>query len=46
LVVFYGSPETDPSVLKKLPGPVLRIFGGADQSILAEEVTAFEAALA
>jgi dienelactone hydrolase len=32
-VVFYGSPETDLVVLKNLPGPVLGIFGGADQSI-------------
>lgn len=44
-VVFYGSPETDPAVLKNLPGPVLGIFGGADQSIPVEEVTAFETAL-
>lgn len=45
-VVFYGSPETDPAVLKDLPGPVLGIFGGADQSIPLEDVRAFEAALA
>jgi carboxymethylenebutenolidase len=44
-VIFYGSPETDPAVLKNLPGPVLGIFGGADQSIPLEEVTAFETAL-
>jgi carboxymethylenebutenolidase len=44
-VIFYGSPETDPAVLKNLPGPVLGIFGGADQSIPVEEVTAFETAL-
>lgn len=44
-VVFYGSPETDPAVLKNLPGPVLGIFGGADQSIPVENVTAFETAL-
>jgi len=44
-VVFYGSPETDPEVLKALPGPVLGIFGGADQSIPVEEVHAFEKAL-
>jgi len=44
-VVFYGSPETDPAVLKSLPGPVLGIFGGADQSIPVEEVTTFDAAL-
>ena len=45
-VIFYGSPETDPDVLRSLPGPVLGIFGGADQSIPVEEVNAFEAALA
>jgi carboxymethylenebutenolidase len=44
-VVFYGSSETDPTVLKNLPGPVLGIFGGADQSIPVEEVKAFEAGL-
>jgi carboxymethylenebutenolidase len=44
-VVFYGSPETDPALLKKLPGPVLGIFGGADQAIPLEEVTAFEQGL-
>jgi carboxymethylenebutenolidase len=41
-VVFYGSPETDPEVLKNLPGPVLGIFGGEDQSISQEDVNAFE----
>jgi carboxymethylenebutenolidase len=44
-VVFYGSSETDPEVLKTLPGPVLGIFGGADQSIPLEEVDAFEKGL-
>ncbi len=44
-VVFYGSPETDPAVLKSLPGPVLGIFGGADQSIPVESVNRFDAAL-
>jgi carboxymethylenebutenolidase len=44
-VIFYGSPETDPAVLKPLPGPVLGIFGGADQSIPVSQVTAFDAAL-
>jgi carboxymethylenebutenolidase len=44
-VIFYGSPETDPAILKTLPGPILGIFGGADQSIPVEEVTAFDAAL-
>jgi carboxymethylenebutenolidase len=44
-IIFYGSPETDPESLKTLPGPVLGIFGGADQSIPVEQVTAFDAAL-
>lgn len=44
-VIFYGSPETDPEVLKALPGPVLGIFGGADQSIPVSEVNDFESAL-
>ena len=44
-VVFYGSPETDPAVLEALPGPVLGIFGSADQSIPVEQVNAFDAAL-
>jgi len=44
-VIFYGSPETDPEVLRALPGPVLGIFGGADNSIPVEDVGAFEAAL-
>jgi len=41
-VVFYGAPETDPEVLRSLPGPLLGIFGGADQSISQEDVQAFE----
>ncbi|MCG2788184.1 MAG: dienelactone hydrolase family protein [Anaerolineae bacterium] len=41
-VVFYGSSETDPEILKNLPGPVLGIFGGADASIPLEEVSALE----
>jgi carboxymethylenebutenolidase len=44
-VIFYGSPVTDPQVLRSLPGPVLGIFGGADTSIPVENVHAFEAAL-
>ncbi len=44
-VVFYGSPEIDPEILKTLPGPVLGIFGGADQSIPVAEVNAFEKGL-
>jgi carboxymethylenebutenolidase len=44
-VIFYGSPETDPEILRALPGPVLGIFGGADQSIPVSQVNAFDAAL-
>ncbi|NWG33741.1 MAG: dienelactone hydrolase family protein [Chloroflexi bacterium] len=44
-VIFYGSPETDPAVLANLPGPVLGIFGSADQSIPLTQVTAFEKGL-
>ena len=44
-VVFYGAPETDPEVLEALPGPVLGIFGGADNSIPLADVSAFEVAL-
>src|SRR5215207_7097461 len=44
-VIFYGSPETDPAVLKTLPGPVLGIFGGTDQTIPVEDVNGFDAAL-
>lgn len=44
-VVLYGSPITDPEQLKSLPGPLLGIFGDADQSIPLEEIQAFQAAL-
>ena len=44
-VIFYGSPITDPQILRALPGPVLGIFGGADNSIPVNDVHAFEAAL-
>ncbi|HNB52446.1 MAG TPA: dienelactone hydrolase family protein [Anaerolineales bacterium] len=44
-VILYGSLVTDREQLKALPGPVLGIFGGADQSIPLEEVKAFESAL-
>jgi carboxymethylenebutenolidase len=44
-VIFYGSPITDPQVLSSLPGPVLGIFGEADNSIPVEDVVTFEAAL-
>ena len=44
-VIFYGSPETDSQILQTLNGPVLGIFGGADNSIALEDVQAFESAL-
>jgi carboxymethylenebutenolidase len=44
-VIFYGSPEIDPEILEQLPGPVLGIFGGMDQSIPVADVNAFDAAL-
>ncbi len=44
-VVFYGQPVTDAVQLKRLSGPVLGIFGGADASIPQDEVRAFDAAL-
>ena len=44
-MIFYGTPETDPQLLRALPGPVLGIFGGADNSIPVEDVRAFDAAL-
>ena len=44
-VIFYGSPETNSQVLRTLPGPVLGIFGGADQSIPVSQVNAFDAGL-
>ncbi len=44
-VILYGSPETDSEILRNLPGPVLGIFGEADQSIPVEQVNAFDAAL-
>jgi carboxymethylenebutenolidase len=44
-VILYGSLITEAEQLKALPGPVLGIFGGADNSIPVEEVRAFESAL-
>lgn len=44
-VVFYGQPVTDPEQLKRLSGPVLGIFGGADASIPQDDVRAFDTAL-
>ncbi len=44
-VIFYGSPVTDVETLRSLPGPVLGIFGEADNSIPLDDVRAFETAL-
>lgn len=44
-IILYGSLVTDTAQLRSLPGPVLGIFGGADQSIPLADVNAFEAAL-
>jgi carboxymethylenebutenolidase len=43
--VFYGSVITDPAKLKKIQGPVLGIFGGADTMIPQKDVAAFDAGL-
>ncbi|MEZ4733342.1 MAG: dienelactone hydrolase family protein [Caldilineaceae bacterium] len=39
--IFYGTLVTEPERLRALPGPVLGIFGGADQSIPVSEVQTF-----
>ena len=44
-VLFYGMPIADKDRLKKLSGPVLGIFGGADGSIPVANVNAMQAAL-
>lgn len=44
-VVYYGQPVTDPAMLRTLQMPVLALFGGADTSIPADTVAAFERAL-
>lgn len=43
--IFYGGLVTDPAELRRIPGPVLGIFGGADTSIPLSEVNAFASAL-
>jgi carboxymethylenebutenolidase len=39
-VMFYGSPETDPALLKSVACPVLGLFGEDDQGIPREKVEA------
>jgi carboxymethylenebutenolidase len=43
--VFYGTPISDVTQLKRLNGPVLGIFGGADKMIPQSDVDAFAEAL-
>ncbi len=43
--IFYGQIISDPAQLAALSGPVLGIFGGADQSIPLEEVDALRQGL-
>ncbi|HEX9952876.1 MAG TPA: dienelactone hydrolase family protein [Rubricoccaceae bacterium] len=45
-VIFYGgNPPSDAAALRPLQMPVLGLYGGADASIPAEAVSAFDAAL-
>lgn len=44
--VFYGALESDPTILRTLPGPVLGIFGALDEAPSPEQVARFEAGLA
>jgi carboxymethylenebutenolidase len=39
--VFYGALESDPAILRQLPGPVLGIFGREDQAPSPEQVAQF-----
>lgn len=43
--IFYGQVITDPEQLQAISGPVLGIFGGADQSIPVSEVEALRQGL-
>ena len=43
--IFYGALESDPALLRRLPGPVLGIFGAQDQAPSPEEVSYFETGL-
>ena len=44
-VIYYGSLTTDEQELQHVDGPVLGVFGSADQSIPVEDVRAFEETL-
>lgn len=43
--IFYGQIIADPEKLAAISGPVLGVFGGADQSIPLDEVAAFRQGL-
>lgn len=43
--VFYGTLESDPAVLARLPGPVLGIFGALDTRPSPADVAGFKAGL-
>ena len=43
--IFYGALESNPAILRQLPGPVLGIFGAEDQAPSPEQVEAFRAGL-
>lgn len=43
--VFYGTPISDVAQLKKLNGPLLGVFGGADKMIPQSDVDAFATGL-
>lgn len=43
--IFYGALESEPALLRRLPGPVLGIFGAQDQAPSPEEVAYFETGL-
>jgi carboxymethylenebutenolidase len=43
--VFYGALESDPAVLRRLPGPVLGVFGAEDRAPSPDQVAQFEAGL-
>lgn len=44
-VIYYGSLSTDESELRDIDGPVLGVFGSADQVVPVEDVNAFDEAL-
>lgn len=43
--IFYGALESDPALLRRLPGPVLGIFGEEDQAPSPDQVQRFQTGL-